>query len=106
AAECFAGGEHLAGGSCRIADQIGAFRAAHRLELLARGRRPTALAADFREHVRPAREEGILGFCRGLSDEAHRVDADRELLRRVSCLQPALAVEINQRAETLEAAAD
>ena len=52
----------------------------------------------------PTGEEGVFCFRDRLPDEAHRMDADRELLRRVPSPSPALAIEIDQRVESLKTA--
>ena len=76
----------------RIADQVGARGGAHRIELLSRGGRPTPLAPDRREHVRPARKERVAGLRRCLADEAERVDAHAQGFRRMAGALPRLAV--------------
>ena len=98
--------KHLGRDRRRVADQECALRARHGVELRARRRRPAAFAADLRRQMRPARKEGVLRLRVGLADEAHRVNADLELLGQCPARWPALAVEIDERAEALETAAD
>src|SRR5579859_6076451 len=52
--ENLAGIEHLGCDGLGVANQEGARRSAHCLELLACGGRPPALASDLCEHMRPA----------------------------------------------------
>ncbi|EGE58611.1 hypothetical protein RHECNPAF_2940051 [Rhizobium etli CNPAF512] len=90
----------------RTADQKGAARAAHRLELGARRRQPAPFPAGLRHHLLPARKEGIPRSVIRIADEAHCVHTDLLFCRRMAGCRPGVSIEIDERPETFEMAAD
>lgn len=76
------------------------------IELGARQRRPAALAPDPAHHGGVRREEGVGGGFRIVGDEAVRIDADLQGIGSVPGAPAGLAIEIDQRRESLRLAAN
>lgn len=80
-------------------DEESAVGTALRVVLPPAGRAEPALPPDLGEHLLPARVEVITGLLVGVAHEAEAVQADFELLSRVTSLAPGLTVEVNERTE-------
>src|SRR5271154_2579018 len=106
AAERFAGGKNLANHRVGIANQVRTVRAAQRFELCPRSGSPTPFAANVGHHVFPSREESILCCFIGIAHETKCVYSNLQSFRRMTGAKPGLSIQVDQRTEVLEAAAN
>src|SRR5690606_14031788 len=77
-----------------------------RIELLARYRGPTALPPDLAHRRRIRGEVRIRRLASRIGDKTVRIDAQTRLRRIVTSVLPRLAVQIDQRHESLRQATD
>src|ERR1700683_4051762 len=84
--------EDLLGHGFRVADQQGAFGSADRVELRARGGRPSALLAAFGEGLRVPRENHVRGFGGGVREKTDRVQPYSQAIGGVAGATPGFAI--------------
>src|SRR5207247_8777309 len=92
--------------SLRISDNERAGRSEQRVEMCASDWRPAAFLPDLRKTSRITRKEFVCRFRCTVGDIAQRMNADLELIWRVSRAQPRVTVAVDQRPEAVRFPAD
>src|SRR5436190_19805035 len=92
--------------SLRISDNERSGRSEQGVEMCASDGRPAAFLADLRKTSRITGKEFVCRFRCTVGDIAQRMNADLELIWRVSCAQTRFTVAIDQRPETVRFPAD
>src|SRR6266581_668877 len=92
--------------SLRISDNERSGRSELGVEVRASHRWPSALPANLSEALRIAGKKLIFSPRRTVGDVAQRMNANLELIWRVSRAQPGITVAVDQRPKTVRFAAD
>src|SRR5207248_3648933 len=90
----------------RISDNERSGRSEQGVEMCASDWRPAAFLPDLRKTSRIAGKEFVCRFRCTVGDIAQRMNADLELIRRVSRAQTGVTVAVDQRPKTVRLPAD